>query len=64
MLPTAAVFVAWDVLAIAGGVWHYNARYLTGLTLPPALPLEELLFFLVVPVCSVLTLETVRRLTR
>lgn len=64
VLPTAAVFVAWDVLAIAGGVWHYNPRYLTGLTLPPALPLEELLFFLVVPVCAVLTLEAVRRLTR
>ncbi len=64
VLPTAAVFVAWDVLAIAGGVWHYDTRYLTGLTLPPALPLEELLFFLVVPVCSVLTLEAVRRLTR
>lgn len=62
VLPVAAIFVAWDVIAIAGGVWWYNPRYVTGVTLPPSLPLEEALFFLVVPVCGVLTLETVRRL--
>jgi lycopene cyclase domain-containing protein len=63
VLPVAAVFVAWDVLAIAGGAWRYNPRYLTGLTLPLALPLEEALFFLVIPVCAVLTFETVQRLS-
>ncbi|MCW2947026.1 MAG: lycopene cyclase [Actinoallomurus sp.] len=63
VLPTAAVFVAWDILAIAGGAWHYDPRYLTGLTLPPSLPLEEALFFLVIPVCAVLTFETVQRLS-
>ena len=30
------------------------------MTLPGRLPLEELLFFLVIPVCAVLTLEAVR----
>jgi hypothetical protein len=30
--------------------------------LPLSVPLEEALFFLVVPVCAVLTLETVRRM--
>jgi lycopene cyclase domain-containing protein len=62
VLPVAAVFVVWDVVAIAAGVWWYNARYVTGITLPLSLPLEEALFFLVIPVCGVLTLETVRRL--
>jgi lycopene cyclase domain-containing protein len=62
VLPTAAAFATWDVVAIAYGVWHYNPRFLTGIMLPAALPLEELLFFLVVPVCAVLTLEAVRRL--
>jgi lycopene cyclase domain-containing protein len=64
VLPVTAVFVAWDVLAIAGGAWHYDPRFVTGLTLPLSLPLEEALFFLVVPVCAVLTFETVRRLSR
>ncbi len=64
VLPAAALFAAWDVLAIAGGVWHYDPRYVTGVVLPLSLPLEEALFFLVIPVCAVLTLETVRRFAR
>jgi lycopene cyclase domain-containing protein len=64
VLPVAAVFVTWDIMAIAAGTWHYNSRYLTGLTLPLSLPVEEALFFLVIPVCAVLTFETVQRLSR
>ncbi|MCW2903779.1 MAG: lycopene cyclase [Streptosporangiaceae bacterium] len=63
MLPAAAVFLVWDILAIAGGAWHYNARYLTGLTLPLSVPLEEALFFLVIPLCGVLTFEAVQHLS-
>lgn len=62
VLPVAAVFLAWDAVAIAGHVWWYDPRYLVGVTLPFSVPLEEALFFLVVPVCAVLTLETVRRM--
>ncbi|MEV5709128.1 lycopene cyclase domain-containing protein [Actinoallomurus sp. NPDC052274] len=62
VLPVAAVFLAWDAVAIAAGVWWYDPRYLVGVTLPLSVPLEEALFFIVVPVCAVLTLETVRRL--
>jgi lycopene cyclase domain-containing protein len=63
VLPVAAVFVVWDVIAIAAGVWHYNPRYVSGIALPLSVPLEEALFFLVIPVCAVLTFETVRRLS-
>lgn len=62
VLPVAAVFLAWDALAIAGRLWWYDPRYLVGVVLPLSVPLEEALFFLVVPVCAVLTLETVRRM--
>lgn len=44
VLAVAAVFVVWDVVAIAAHVWTYNPRYASGLRLPGALPLEELLF--------------------
>ncbi len=54
------VFGAWDVAAIHARWWHYDPRYLVGVTLPGRLPLEELLFFLVIPTCAVLTLEAVR----
>ena len=55
VLPVAAVFLIWDALAIAGGVWTYNPRYVTGLRLPFRIPVEELVFFLVIPVCGILT---------
>ena len=62
MLPVAAVFLVWDALAIAGGVWTYNPRYLTGMRLPFRVPVEELVFFLVVPVCGILVYGSVQAL--
>lgn len=55
VLPVAAVFLIWDALAVAGGVWTYNPRYVTGLRLPFRIPVEEMVFFLVIPVCGILT---------
>jgi lycopene cyclase domain-containing protein len=60
LLPVVVVFGAWDAGAIHAAWWHYDGRYLVGATLPGRLPLEELLFFLVIPTCAVLTLEAVR----
>ncbi|GAA5169783.1 MULTISPECIES: lycopene cyclase domain-containing protein [Amycolatopsis] len=62
VLPAAAVFLVWDVLAIAGEVWHYDPRFLVGITLPFGVPLEEALFFVVIPLCGLLTFETVERM--
>ena len=60
VLPVALVFVAWDLAAIAAGHWDFDPEQTTGVVLPGRLPLEELLFFLVVPVCAILALEAVR----
>jgi lycopene cyclase domain-containing protein len=60
VLPVTVLFAGWDVWAIHARLWWYDARYLVGLTLPGRLPVEELLFFLVIPTCAVLTLEAVR----
>jgi lycopene cyclase domain-containing protein len=60
LVPVLVVFGAWDIAAIRARWWHYDARYLVGVTLPGRLPLEELVFFVVIPVCAVLTLEAVR----
>jgi lycopene cyclase domain-containing protein len=59
VLPVAAVFIAWDAIAIASEVWTYNPRYVTGLTLLGWMPIEELLFFLVIPLCGLLTYNAV-----
>lgn len=60
LVPIAVVFVAWDVAAIAVGHWSYDDSQLVGVALPGNVPIEELLFFVVVPLCSVLGFEAVR----
>jgi lycopene cyclase domain-containing protein len=60
LVPVALVFSAWDLYAIARHQWTFDPRHTTGILLPGRLPLEELAFFLVIPVCSVLCFEAVR----
>jgi lycopene cyclase domain-containing protein len=55
------VFSAWDVAAIAHHHWRYARRYVTGVDLPGHLPIEEVVFFVVIPVCAILTFEVVNR---
>jgi lycopene cyclase domain-containing protein len=62
VLPVAAVFLVWDAVAIAARVWTYDPRYLTGVRLPFRVPVEELVFFLVVPVCGILVYGCVQAL--
>ncbi|GAB3659431.1 lycopene cyclase domain-containing protein [Nocardioides korecus] len=61
LAPVVVLFSVWDVVAIARGTWHYSERFTTGVLLPFAMPLEELVFFLVVPICGLLTYEAVGR---
>lgn len=63
LLPTLVVFLLWDLYAIGAGQWSYDPAQIVGLVLPGQLPIEEVLFFLVVPTCAILTLEAVRRTT-
>ena len=63
VLPEFVVFVVWVLYAIAQGHWDYDGDLTLGLRLPGGIPVEEVLFFLVVPLCSVLALEAVRRVT-
>ncbi|WP_414942356.1 lycopene cyclase domain-containing protein [Amycolatopsis sp. cmx-11-51] len=60
LLPVATVFLVWDAVAIAGGVWSYAPELVTGIRAPFAIPLEEILFFIVIPICGVLTYEIVQ----
>jgi lycopene cyclase domain-containing protein len=63
-LPEFVVFVAWVLYAIDQGHWNYSADRTVGIRLPGGIPVEEILFFVVVPLCSVLALEAVRRVTK
>jgi lycopene cyclase domain-containing protein len=59
--PVVIVYGGWDLWAIHRHQWSYDKRWLVGWILPGGLPIEELLFFIVIPICAVLTLEAVRR---
>ena len=60
LVPAFAAFVAWDLWASASGTWSFDRRFTLGVTLPGGMAIEELAFFVVVPVCTLLTLESVR----
>jgi lycopene cyclase domain-containing protein len=60
LLPVVAVFVVWDLYAIHAGHWTFDPEQTLGVQLPGGLPLEELLFFVVVPICTLLAYEAVR----
>jgi lycopene cyclase domain-containing protein len=52
-------FLVWDLLATSAGHWSFDASQ----TLPwrvGGLPLEEIAFFLAIPLVSVLTYESVQ----
>ena len=58
VLLAGTPFLLWDLGATAAGHWHFDDAQ----TLPwrvAGLPLEEIAFFVVIPLVSVLTLEGV-----
>jgi lycopene cyclase domain-containing protein len=59
VLLAGAPFLAWDLWATHAGHWHFDAAQ----TLPwriAGLPLEEIAFFVVIPVVAILAYEGVR----
>ena len=58
ILPVALVFIAWDVAATRAGHWSFDPGQTLGVRVL-GLPLEELAFFVVVPLAGLLTYEAV-----
>ncbi len=59
MIIPAMLYIAWDIYFTSKGVWSFNDNYITGIKLVN-LPVEEVLFFLVVPYCCVFVYECIR----
>jgi lycopene cyclase domain-containing protein len=64
VLPVVVVFTVWDVIGIQRGHWSYNPKFVTGVRLIFGMPLEELVFFAVIPICALLTYEAVGTVLR
>lgn len=59
--PVFILFVMWDRYAISQKHWWFDPAQTLGIFGPFNIPLEEYLFFIVVPLASILTLEAVHR---
>jgi lycopene cyclase domain-containing protein len=52
LLITGLLFLFWDVIFTVDGVWSFNSEYVTGITILQ-LPVEEIFFFLTVPLACI-----------
>ena len=59
MIIPALLYIVWDVYFTSKGVWSFNEAYITGIKLYN-LPIEEVLFFFIVPYCCVFIYACVR----
>lgn len=59
LVPVVLVFSVWDIGGILRQHWTYNPRYVSGIQLVLGMPVEELVFFVVVPICGLLSYEAV-----
>ncbi len=50
VLPVVVVFALWDIYAIAAGHWWFDEARITGWRLPGQLPIDEVVFFVMVPI--------------
>ena len=58
--PIALLFVGWDAYAISRHHWHFDLTQILQVYGPFNIPVEEYLFFIIVPIAAIMTLEAVR----
>jgi lycopene cyclase domain-containing protein len=59
LLIAIPLFILWDAFAIAQGHWFFDYTQMTGIIGPLGVPLEEYLFFIIIPIAALLTWEGV-----
>ena len=60
IIPVAILFLIWDAYAVANGHWKFDSEQVLGIYGPFEIPLEEYLFFIIVPMAAIMTIEGVR----
>ena len=58
--PVALCFLIWDAYAIANKHWFFDKEQIIGVFGPLNIPLEEYLFFIIIPIAAIMTIEAVR----
>jgi lycopene cyclase domain-containing protein len=60
IIPVAVPFIIWDAYAVKHHHWSFDPKQILGIYGPFQIPLEEFLFFLIVPIAAIMTIEGVR----
>ena len=58
------IYLAWDFWAVSKGSWYFDREQTVGLYIFSRLPIEEVLFFIIVPLMVVLTYLALIKLSR
>lgn len=56
-------YIVWDIWATKAGHWSFNSNYVSGLEIIN-LPVEEVLFFFVIPFCCVFSWNAFKTLEK
>ena len=57
------IYLIWDFWAVSKGSWFFDSKQILGIMLLGKLPIEEVLFFIIVPLMTVLTFLALTKLT-
>jgi lycopene cyclase domain-containing protein len=60
IFPVSIFFLIWDAFAINQKHWSFDEAQTLGIYGPFKIPLEEYLFFFIIPLAALLTLEGVK----
>ena len=61
LIPGFILFVIWDAYAVSRGHWWFDPAQILGIYGPFKIPLEEYLFFLIVPIAAIMTISAVTK---
>lgn len=63
-LTLLAIYLAWDIWAIYKRNWYFDKTQILDLYLIPRVPIEEVLFFVVVPLTTVMSYKALAKITK
>lgn len=62
--PVAFLFILWDAYAISHGHWSFDSKQILGIYGPFRIPIEEYLFFFIIPIAAIMSFEAVRNVKK
>jgi lycopene cyclase domain-containing protein len=58
------IYLVWDTWAISRKNWYFDGAQIIGFKILGKIPIEEILFFVIVPLTSLLTYLALKKITK